>query len=81
MPIFDIQTCSSMTQNTLFVIDMAREKAPCVILIDEIDSFVTRPDDSVAKLFANEAVSQLCSEMDKYVTTSYYQSTRIYSLS
>lgn len=42
----------------------AKEKAPCVVFIDEIDSVGAKRTNSVLHPYANQTINQLLSEMD-----------------
>jgi ATP-dependent metalloprotease len=44
----------------------AKEKAPCVIFIDEIDSVGAKRTNSVLHPYANQTINQLLSEMDGF---------------
>lgn len=46
--------------------ESAKEKAPCVIFIDEIDSVGSKRSASVLHPYANQTVNQLLSEMDGF---------------
>lgn len=45
-------------------IGAAKEKAPCVVFIDEIDSVGAKRTNSVLHPYANQTINQLLSEMD-----------------
>ena len=49
-----------------FAIGSAKEKAPCVIFIDEIDSVGSKRSDSVFHPYANQTINQLLTEMDGF---------------
>lgn len=54
-------------QPTLFVfLEAAKERAPCVIFIDEIDSVGAKRTNSVLHPYANQTINQLLSEMDGF---------------
>lgn len=44
----------------------AKEKAPCVVFIDEIDSVGSKRSDSVFHPYANQTINQLLTEMDGF---------------
>lgn len=46
----------------------AKEKAPCVIFIDEIDSVGGKRSSSVLHPYANQTINQLLSEMDGFLS-------------
>jgi len=46
----------------------AKEKAPCVIFIDEIDSVGGKRSSSVLHPYANQTINQLLSEMDGFMS-------------
>lgn len=46
--------------------EAAKEKAPCVIFIDEIDSVGAKRTNSVLHPYANQTINQLLSEMDGF---------------
>lgn len=47
-------------------VEAAKEKAPCVIFIDEIDSVGAKRTNSVLHPYANQTINQLLSEMDGF---------------
>merc|ERR1719154_409775 len=46
----------------------AKERAPCVIFIDEIDSVGSKRTSSVLHPYANQTINQLLSEMDGFIS-------------
>ena len=44
--------------------EAAKDRAPCVIFIDEIDSVGAKRTNSVLHPYANQTINQLLSEMD-----------------
>ena len=46
----------------------AKERAPCVIFIDEIDSIGGKRTSSPAHPYANQTINQLLNEMDGFVS-------------
>lgn len=48
-------------------VEAAKDRAPCVIFIDEIDSVGAKRTNSVLHPYANQTINQLLSEMDGYV--------------
>lgn len=46
--------------------EAAKERAPCVIFIDEIDSVGAKRTNSVLHPYANQTINQLLSEMDGF---------------
>jgi ATP-dependent Zn protease len=46
--------------------ESAKERAPCVIFIDEIDSVGGQRTHSAIHPYANQTINQLLSEMDGY---------------
>jgi ATP-dependent Zn protease len=55
----------SEIENFVFA-ESAKEKAPCVIFIDEIDSVGAKRTNSVLHPYANQTINQLLSEMDGF---------------
>ena len=49
---------------SLFYLQAAKAKAPCVIFIDEIDSVGSKRTSSEIHPYANQTVNQLLTEMD-----------------
>ncbi|CDW59683.1 Peptidase M41 and AAA domain containing protein [Trichuris trichiura] len=49
--------------------EAARERAPCVLFIDEIDSVGTRRTDQTVVAYSNQTLNQLLSEMDGFEPT------------
>lgn len=47
--------------------EAAKDRAPCVIFIDEIDSVGAKRTNSVLHPYANQTINQLLSEMDGWV--------------
>lgn len=47
-------------------VEAAKERAPCVIFIDEIDSVGAKRTNSVLHPYANQTINQLLSEMDGF---------------
>jgi len=47
-----------------FILEAAKEKSPCVIFIDEIDSVGAKRTNSVLHPYANQTINQLLTEMD-----------------
>ena len=52
----------------IFITAAAKQRAPSVIFIDEIDSVGAKRTSSQIHPYANQTVNQLLSEMDGYVT-------------
>jgi len=50
--------------------EAAKDRAPCVIFIDEIDSVGAKRTNSVLHPYANQTINQLLSEMDGWVLES-----------
>jgi len=50
----------------LKLVEAAKERAPCVIFIDEIDSVGAKRTNSVLHPYANQTINQLLSEMDGF---------------
>ena len=48
---------------------VAKERAPCVVFIDEIDSVGSKRSYSQLHPYANQTINQLLSEMDGFVST------------
>jgi ATP-dependent metalloprotease len=48
---------------------LAKERAPCVIFIDEIDSVGSKRSSSTLHPYANQTINQLLSEMDGFMST------------
>jgi len=46
------------------ILEAAKEKSPCVIFIDEIDSVGGKRTNSVLHPYANQTINQLLTEMD-----------------
>lgn len=46
--------------------EAAKERSPCVIFIDEIDSVGAKRTNSVLHPYANQTINQLLSEMDGF---------------
>jgi ATP-dependent Zn protease len=44
--------------------EAAKDRAPCVVFIDEIDSVGAKRTNSVLHPYANQTINQLLSEMD-----------------
>lgn len=57
---------SYLTEFFLFCLESAKERAPCVIFIDEIDSVGAKRTNSVLHPYANQTINQLLSEMDGF---------------
>lgn len=51
---------------TNFPTEAAKQRAPCVIFIDEIDSVGAKRTNSVLHPYANQTINQLLSEMDGF---------------
>lgn len=49
-----------------YFIESAKERSPCVIFIDEIDSVGAKRTNSVLHPYANQTINQLLSEMDGF---------------
>lgn len=49
-----------------FLAEAAKERSPCVIFIDEIDSVGAKRTNSVLHPYANQTINQLLSEMDGF---------------
>lgn len=49
-----------------YFVEAAKERAPCVIFIDEIDSVGSKRTNSVLHPYANQTINQLLSEMDGF---------------
>lgn len=47
-----------------FVLEAAKERSPCVVFIDEIDSVGAKRTNSVLHPYANQTINQLLTEMD-----------------
>lgn len=52
--------------NYIYFVEAAKERAPCVIFIDEIDSVGAKRTNSVLHPYANQTINQLLSEMDGF---------------
>lgn len=50
----------------LTILEAAKDRAPCVIFIDEIDSVGAKRTNSVLHPYANQTINQLLSEMDGF---------------
>jgi len=46
------------------ILEAAKEKSPCVVFIDEIDSVGAKRTNSVLHPYANQTINQLLTEMD-----------------
>jgi ATP-dependent metalloprotease len=57
---------SNLSKNSYLFIEAAKERAPCVIFIDEIDSVGSKRTNSVLHPYANQTINQLLSEMDGF---------------
>ena len=55
-----------MTYVILAKLETAKERTPCVIFIDEIDSVGSKRTNSVLHPYANQTINQLLSEMDGF---------------
>lgn len=51
---------------TIFLLDTAKTRSPCVIFIDEIDSVGAKRTNSVLHPYANQTINQLLAEMDGF---------------
>lgn len=57
---------TSTIANSIYFVEAAKERAPCVIFIDEIDSVGAKRTNSVLHPYANQTINQLLSEMDGF---------------
>lgn len=57
---------SNCTLRNVTNTEAAKERAPCVIFIDEIDSVGSKRTNSVLHPYANQTINQLLSEMDGF---------------
>lgn len=53
-----------MVINVFTILEAAKERSPCVVFIDEIDSVGAKRTNSVLHPYANQTINQLLTEMD-----------------
>jgi ATP-dependent metalloprotease len=63
---FQFSQCSTHFSDFYELLEAAKERAPCVIFIDEIDSVGAKRTNSVLHPYANQTINQLLSEMDGF---------------